>query len=59
MQPGETVVGVQRTLWSEYTASIVLDVNWDDGPVTYDHNWPTYIRTYCGPAERDSGQPKL
>ncbi len=45
--PGETVSGVQRTLASEYTASLALDVNWDDGPVTYDHNWPTYIRTFC------------
>jgi hypothetical protein len=47
VQPGETVIGTQRTLASEYTAYLVLDVNWDDGPVTYDHNWPTYIHMFC------------
>jgi hypothetical protein len=36
VQPGETITGTQRTLASEYTAYLVLDVNWDDGPVTYD-----------------------
>jgi hypothetical protein len=47
VQPEETVSAVQRTLASEYTASIVLDINWDDGDVTYNHNWPTYIHTFC------------
>jgi hypothetical protein len=50
VQPGETVTGVQRTLASEYTAQLILDVNWDDGPVTYNHHWPTYIKMFCAPA---------
>jgi hypothetical protein len=48
--PGETVTGVQRLLASEYTGSIVLDVNWDDGAVTYNQNWPIYIHMYCAAA---------
>jgi hypothetical protein len=48
--PGETITGVQRTLASEYTASLELDVNWDDGPVTYNHRWPTYIHAFCAAA---------
>jgi hypothetical protein len=47
VQPQETISAVQRTLASEYTASIVLDINWDDGDVTYNHNWPVYIYSSC------------
>jgi hypothetical protein len=47
IQAGETINGVQRTLASEYTASLEFDVNWDDGLVTYNHNWPTYIHSWC------------
>ncbi|GIG21091.1 hypothetical protein Cch01nite_18150 [Cellulomonas chitinilytica] len=48
IQPGETVRGEQRLLASEYSGEILFDVNWDDGPVTYDHHWPIYIYLYCG-----------
>ena len=48
--PGASISGVQRTLASEYSASLVFDVNWDDGPVTYDHSWPTYIHAFCAAA---------
>jgi hypothetical protein len=48
IQPGETIRGEQRLLSSEYTGQIVLDVNWDDGLVTYDHHWPIYIYARCG-----------
>ncbi|GAA0810286.1 hypothetical protein [Spirilliplanes yamanashiensis] len=44
---GATATGTQRLLASEYTARVQLDVNWDDGPVTYDHHWPVYIKAYC------------
>jgi hypothetical protein len=47
VQPGETINGVQRLLANEYTGSIIIDINWDDGVVTYDHWWPIYIRTTC------------
>lgn len=49
VQPGETVTGEQRLTWWQYTAYLAVDVNWDDAAVTYDHRWPIYIRTYCGP----------
>ena len=45
---GETVTGTQRLLATEYSAHVQLDVNWDDGPVTYGHHWPVYIKAYCG-----------
>ena len=45
---GETVTATQRLLTTEYTAHLQLDVNWDDGPVTYDHHWPVYIKAFCG-----------
>lgn len=48
LPPGGTITGEQRLLADEYTGSIAFDVNWDDGPVTYDHHWPIYIRTHCG-----------
>ncbi len=48
IQPGETVTGTQRLAHGEYSARLTLDVNWDDGPVTYDHWWPIYIRAFCG-----------
>ena len=48
IQPGETIRGEQRLLADEYTGEIRFDVNWDDGPVTYDHHWPVYIYVRCG-----------
>ncbi len=50
VQPGETITGTQRTLASEYTASVALDINWDDGAVSYNHYRPTYIFMYCAAA---------
>jgi hypothetical protein len=47
MSSGETISGVQRTRAWEYTASVEFDVNWDDGVVTYNHHWPTYIHSWC------------
>ncbi len=44
---GETVTATQRLLTTEYTAHLQLDVNWDDGTVTYDHHWPVYIKSSC------------
>ncbi len=49
IQPGETITGEQRLLASEYTGSIVFDVNWDDGQVVYDYWWPIYIKSSCRP----------
>ena len=46
--PGETIRGEQRLMSWEYSGDIVFDVNWDDGPVTYDHHWPVYIKSWCG-----------
>lgn len=48
IQPGETITGEQRLLASEYTGSIVFDVNWDDGQVVYNYWWPIYIKSSCG-----------
>jgi hypothetical protein len=47
--PGASIAGVQRLLAAEHTASIVVDVNWDDGPVGYNYHWPTYIYSTCAP----------
>lgn len=48
LQPHQSIVGTQRLLGSEHTARLQLDVNWDDGTVTYDHQWPVYIKFGCG-----------
>lgn len=47
LPPGATIAGEQRLLPWENTGSIALDINWDDGPVTYDHSWPIYIKIAC------------
>ncbi|AEE45953.1 hypothetical protein [Cellulomonas fimi] len=47
IQPGQTVTAEQRLLATEHSGEILLDVNWDDGVVTYDHHWPVYIKTHC------------
>ena len=45
--PGETIRGEQRLMAWEYSADITFDINWDDGPVTFDHHWPVYIKSWC------------
>lgn len=47
LPPAATIAGEQRLLPWENTGSIALDINWDDGPVTYDHSWPIYIKISC------------
>ena len=44
---GETVTGKQRIPATDSTATVTLDVNWHDGPVTYNIYRPSYIKTSC------------
>jgi hypothetical protein len=47
VEGGATVTGTQRIPAVESTASVVLDVNWQDGPVTYNIYRPSYIKASC------------
>lgn len=44
---GQTVTGVQRIPSTTYSAYLVFDANWHDGPVSYNVNWPVHIKMFC------------
>jgi hypothetical protein len=47
IEPGATATGTQRIPASMSSASVTLDVNWLDGPVTYNTYRPAYIKASC------------